>query len=114
MEESGNNLTYVEYRRAEAIDSLEKMQNTINQLTIQLAVLAARLAAPVAGDNLDDFQAEQKPGSSIINLSLVFVSLLKYSTFQLKNHFTSSTHCSACSIIVIVLVHSCLFLFFFQ
>jgi hypothetical protein len=89
MEESGNNLTYVEYRHAEAIDSLEKMQNTINQLTIQLAVLAACLAAPVAGDNLDDFQAEQKPGSSIINISLVFVSLLKYSTFQLKNHVTS-------------------------
>jgi hypothetical protein len=58
MEETSDSATSLNDRQVQASDSLLKMQDTINRLTIQLTIIAARLSAPVAGDNLEKFQAE--------------------------------------------------------
>jgi hypothetical protein len=58
MDEANGCRTSFVSRQTQATESLAKMQDTINSLTIQLTVLAARMCTPNDADNLEALNAE--------------------------------------------------------
>jgi transposase InsO family protein len=79
MEESSGSAASFVDRQVQAEESLRSMQDTINQLTIELTILAARLSSPLSGDNLDDFQAEYLQKDSVLKAVIATKALIEKS-----------------------------------